>query len=310
MMTLSMENLGPLMVQTTASVVQSLFRIGLIVIAGYVGAGFLRAAVDRLEAVLVRAAERTEAVPGAARQRVMTLVGLLRTLALVVLWALVAIVSLDQVGLNVTPILAGAGIVGLAVGFGAQNLVRDVISGFFMVLENQVRVGDVAVVNGTGGLVEAITFRTIVLRDLSGVVHVFPNGTITALSNMTMEWSAYLLDVGVAYKEDTDHVVEVMRRVAEELRQDPVLGPMILEPIEIFGVDDFGESAVVIKARLKTRPNQQWVVGREYRRRLKKAFDAEGIEIPFPHRSITVGGATRPVQVLLKSGAAAPGTAA
>jgi small conductance mechanosensitive channel len=203
--------------------------------------------------------------------------------------------SLGQLGLDITPILAGAGIAGLAVGFGAQNLVRDVISGFFMVLENQVRVGDVAVVNGTGGLVEAITFRTIVLRDLAGVVHVFPHGTVNTLANMTKEWSAYVIDVGVAYKEDTDRVVDIMRRVAEELRRDPGFGPSFLEPIEIFGVDSFRESDVTIKARLKTLPLQQWTVGREYRRRLKKAFDAEKIELG------------KPFQLLLRDSAAIPG---
>src|SRR3990170_1689252 len=269
---ISMENLGPALFRTAAPVVQAVLRIGLVVVAGYVGARFLRVALDRLGSVVV-------------------------------------IVSLDQIGLNVTPILAGAGIVGLAVGFGAQNLVRDVISGFFMVLENQVRVGDVAIVNGTGGLVEAITFRTILLRDLSGVVHVFPNGTVSTLANMSKEWSAYLMDIGVAYKEDTDHVVAVMRRVAEELRQDPVLGPLILEPIEIFGVDNFADSGVIIKARLKTRPIQQWTVGREYRRRLKKAFDAEGIEFPSPQHSIRVGEASKPLPVLLKQSAAGSGRA-
>jgi small conductance mechanosensitive channel len=225
------------------------------------------------------------------------------------LWTVVVIIALSQIGFDVTPILAGAGIVGLAVGFGAQNIVRDLISGFFMVLEDQVRVGDVAVVNGTGGLVEAISFRTIVLRDLAGVVHVFPNGTINTISNMTKVWSGYVIDMGVAYKEDTDHVADIMRRVAEEMRQDSEWGYRILEPIEIFGVDDFADSAVVIKARLKTHPIQQWNVGREYRRRLKKAFDAEGIEIPFPHRSIYVGEATKPFQVMLKEAAATAATA-
>ncbi|MEE8504153.1 MAG: mechanosensitive ion channel family protein, partial [candidate division NC10 bacterium] len=275
----------------------------------YVGARLLRLGLGRLESALTTAGERTEAVPGAAKKRVTTLVGLLRTIAIVGLWAVVVIITLEQIGLNITPILAGAGILGLAVGFGAQNLVRDLISGFFMVLEDQVRVGDVAIVNGTGGLVEVITFRTIVLRDLSGIVHIFPNGTINTLSNMTKVWSGYVMDVGVAYKEDTDHVVEVMRRVGDELRQDPTLGPIILEPIEIFGVDEFADSAVIIKARLKTLPIQQWGVGREYRRRLKKAFDAEGIEIPFPHRSIYVGEATKPFQVQLKEAAATSGTA-
>ena len=301
---ISMEKLTPLLLSTGAAAL----RIGLILIAGYVGARLLRLGLGRLESALITTGERTEAVPGAARKRVTTLVGMLRTIALVGLWAAVVIITLEQIGLNITPILAGAGIIGLAVGFGAQNLVRDLISGFFMVMEDQVRVGDVAIVNGTGGLVEAISFRTIVLRDLSGVVHIFPNGTINTLSNMTKVWSGYVMDVGVAYKEDTDHVVEVMRRVGDELRQDPDLGPKILEPIEVFGVDDFADSAVVIKARLKTHPIQQWGVGREYRRRLKKAFDAEGIEIPFPHLSMYVGEATKPFQVQLKEAAATSGT--
>jgi moderate conductance mechanosensitive channel len=150
----------------------------LVLLAGYVSVRFLRLALTRLEDLLVRAGERTEVVSRSTRKRVTTLTGLLRTLAFVTVWAIVVVICLDQFGLDVTPILAGAGIVGLAVGFGGQYLVRDVISGFFLVLENQVRVGDVAVVNGTGGLVEAITFRTTVLRDLAGVVHVFPNGTI------------------------------------------------------------------------------------------------------------------------------------
>ena len=302
MMGISMENLGPALLRAAGPVIQAVLRIGLVVVVGYVGARLLRVALGRVESLLIKAGERTEMVPGATQQRVATLIGVLRTITLVGLWTVVVIVSLDQIGLNVTPILAGAGIIGLAVGFGAQNLVRDVISGFFMVLEDQVRVGDVAIVNGTGGLVEAITFRTILLRDLSGVVHVFENGTINTLANMTKEWSGYLMDIGVAYKEDTDHVVAVMRRVAEELRQDPVLGPMILEPIEVFGVDNFADSGVIIKARLKTRPIQQWAVGREYRRRLKKAFDAEGIGFPSPQHSIRVGEASKPLPVRLTQG--------
>jgi small-conductance mechanosensitive channel len=294
-----------LAVSTGTSIAQSGLRILLVLLAGYASVRFLRIAVRRLEEVLIRAGEKTELVPGAARKRVTTLTGLLLTLSFVAVWAVVVVICLDQIGLDVTPILAGAGIVGLAVGFGAQNLVRDVISGFFLVLENQVRIGDVAVVNGTGGLVEAITFRTIVLRDLAGVVHVFPNGAITTLANMTKNWSGYVIDVGVAYKEDTDRVVEIMTEVAEDLRKDPRFGPSILEPIEIFGVDDFKESEVTIKARLKTLPIQQWNVGREYRRRLKKAFDARGIEIPIPHRPLYVGTAGGPLEVMLRPAAAA-----
>lgn len=300
---LAVQDLTPWMFQTITSGMQAGLRIALIVVAGYVAIRFIKLGVARLESIIVRAREATEAVPGATRNRVITLTSVLRTIALALVWAVVAIITLAQIGLDVTPILAGAGILGLAVGFGGQNLVRDVISGFFIVLEDQVRVGDVAIINGTGGLVEFITFRTIVLRDLSGVVHVFPNGTINTLSNMTKSWSAYVIDVGVAYKEDTDLVVEVMRKVAEELRQDPGFAVKMIEPIEIFGVDHFGESEVVIKARLKTRPMEQWTVGREYRRRLKKAFDARGIEIPFPQRSISMAGASIPFKVQVQAAA-------
>jgi small conductance mechanosensitive channel len=301
MMELLRHDYATVALATGTAAAQAGFRILLALLAGFLLVRLLRAAMRRLEDVLVRAGEKTELVPGATRKRVATLTGLLLTLSLVAVWAVVVVICLDQVGLDVTPILAGAGIVGLAVGFGAQNLVRDVISGFFLVLENQVRVGDVAVVNGTGGLVEAITFRTIVLRDLAGAVHVFPNGGITTLANMTKGWSGYVVDVGVAYKEDTDRVVQIMREVAEDLRKDPRLGSWILEPVEVFGVDDFKESEVTIKARLKTVPMQQWEVGREYRRRLKKAFDRQGIEIPFPHRSLYMGTASGPLEVMVRT---------
>ena len=296
---ISLQDMTPWIMTAVATASQASLRILVILVAGYILTRFLRAGIRHLEAILIKAGEATETTPGAARKRVTTLTGLLKTMALALIWSVVVVMSLAQIGLDITPILAGAGILGLAIGFGAQNLVRDLISGFFMVLENQVRVGDVAIINGTGGLVEAITFRTIVLRDLAGVVHVFPNGTITTLSNMTKEWSAYVIDVGVAYKEDTDRVVEVMRQVAEEMRRDPVFGEKILEPMEIFGVDNFGESEVTIKARIKTKPIEQWNVGREYRRRLKKAFDAQGIEIPFPHRSLYMGEASAPFKVLV-----------
>jgi len=294
------QDVAALVVSAGTSVARSGLRIVLLLVAGYVAVRFLRIATRRLEEVLIRAGEKSELVVGAARKRVTTLTGLLLTLSHVAVWGIVFVICLDQLGLDVTPIVAGAGILGLAVGFGAQNLVRDVISGFFIVLENQVRVGDVAVVNGTGGLVEAITFRTIALRDLAGVVHVVPNGAITTLANMTKDWSGYVVDIGVAYTEDTDRVVEVMTEVAEDLRKDARLGSSILEPIEIFGVDDFKESEVTIKARLKTVPIQQWTVGREYRRRLKKAFDARGIQIPFARRSLHMGIESGPLEVLLR----------
>lgn len=230
-------------------------------------------------------------------KRVETLVLVAGSAARVTVWVMTGMIVLREVGLDIGPLLAGAGIAGLAIGFGGQELVRDVISGFFILLENQIRTGDVAIINGTGGLVETIGLRTTVLRDLSGTVHVFQNGKISSLSNMTKDWSGMVFDVGVAYKEDTDRVVEVMKRVASELREDDAYKENIIDDLEVFGVDSFGDSAVVVKARFKTKPIQQWAVGREYRRRLKKAFDGEGIEIPFPHRTIYWGAEIDPLKL-------------
>ena len=302
-------DLRSILVDMTASIAQSGGRVLLALVAGVIAARVLRALIRQLEHMLVTTGERTGALPGATRSRVATLTSVVRTLAMVSLWSVVTVICLSQLGLDVRPILAGAGIVGLAMGFGAQHLVRDVIAGFFLVLEDQVRVGDVAVVNGVGGLVETVTFRTIVLRDLAGTVHIFPNGTVTTLANMTKGWSAYVVDVEITYREDADRVIGVMRQTAEELRRDPAHGPLILEPVEIFGVDGFKESSVVIKARLKTLPIQQWTVGREYRRRLLLAFREQGIEVP--PRTLQIGEPNKPLPVLLLQGAgpSAAGTA-
>lgn len=275
----SMERFWPKLIDVGVDFAKASLRIVLIVVAAYIGLRLLRLALNRLEAILIRAGEMTETVPGAAMKRVRTLTSVLWTIVFVLIWFVVVLTSLGQVGVNVAPILASAGVVGLAVGFGAQNLVKDLVSGFFLILENQVRVGDVAVINGTGGLVEAISFRTIILRDEAAVVHVFPNGSINTLSNMTKDWSAYVLNVNVAYNEDTDRVAGVMRHVAEEMYADSKYRSAMLETIEIIGVDGFTASAVTIKARLKTRPQQQFAIGREYRRRLKIAFEAAGIEL-------------------------------
>ena len=228
-------------------------------------------------------------------ERVQTISGLVTNAVNVVVWSAASLMMLQQLGVNITPLLTGAGIAGLAVGFGAQNLVRDVISGFFFILEDQVHVGDVVEVNGTSGLVESVKLRTLVLRDLSGTVHVVPNGEITTLSNKTKQFSYAVIDVGVAYKEDTDHVSSVLRDVGSSIETDPNFHSQILAPLEILGVSEFGDSAVIIKIRIKTRPIKQWMIGRELRRRIKKAFDAEGIEIPFPHMSLYFGEASKPL---------------
>jgi small conductance mechanosensitive channel len=206
----------------------------------------------------------------------------------IVIWTTAGLIILRELDVDITPVLTGAGIAGLAVGFGAQTLVRDVISGFFLLIEDQVRVGDAAMVNGTGGLVEQINLRTIVLRDGEGVVHVFPNGEIKTLANRTKDYSYYVVDLGVDYGADTDRVVALIRRAGEELMADPAFAPSILEPVEVLGVDDFKDSSVTLKFRIKTVPLKQWEVGRELRRRIKIAFDREGIRIPSPKLDVTI----------------------
>lgn len=303
----SLQELIAWMTSTGVDSAKTVVHILLIILLGLAAMRFLRLGLDRLESFVAKTGKATDVDLEAGRKRIATLTGIVRTIMVTVIWAVVIIEVLHKVGLDIRPILAGAGIVGLAVGFGAQNLVRDLISGFFIILEDQIRLGDVAIINGTGGLVESITFRTITLRDFSGVVHIFPNGTITTLSNMTKEWSAFVLDMGVAYKEDTDRVADVMRQVGEELRQDPGFRDKFVSPIEMIGVDNFADSAVVIRIRIKTKPLEQWTVGREYRRRLKQAFDAQGIEIPFPHQTLYMGDASRPFQVQVRQDHASTG---
>jgi small conductance mechanosensitive channel len=233
-------------------------------------------------------------------KRAATISAIIRKALAAVIWVLAIVMALKEAGFDIGPILAGAGILGLAVGFGAQNLVHDIISGMFLLLENQIRVNDVAILNGTGGLVEAIHLRTTVLRGQDGTVHIFRNGSINTLSNMTHGYSYYVFDLGVAYKEDTDHVIEVLKGIADELMEEEKFKAIILEPLDVIGVDSFGDSAVMIKARFKTAPIQQWTVGREMNRRIKKKFDEVGIEIPFPHTSIYFGEASKPFQLQMQ----------
>ncbi len=274
-------------------------RILIVLFLAWLVMFILQKILGQLEQHLINQSTSAGEPPSESEKRVETLIRLIRQAVLILLWVTTILVILKEIGVDVTPVLASAGIVGLAVGFGAQNLVRDFIAGFFFILENQVRVGDVAIVNGTGGLVEKVNFRTLVLRDLGGVVHIFPNGTVTTLSNLTNDWSAYVFDIGVAYKENTDNVIAVMSRVGSEMKADEIIGSYMLEEPEIFGVDKFDSSAVVIKGRIKTKPIRQWLIGREYLRRIKLAFDQEGIEIPFPHQTLYFGEASKPIEVEL-----------
>lgn len=281
------------------SIIFSTLRMLLILVIAWIVVSVVKMMLRRLERRLIFRGRAEGELATESAKRAETLVRLLRQAVVIVIWVMVLLVILREVGIEIAPILASAGVVGLAVGFGAQNLVRDVIAGFFMILENQVRVGDVAIINGTGGLVEQINFRTIVLRDLAGIVHIFPNGTINTFANMTSQWSAYVFNVGVAYKEDIDRVIDIMKRVGDEMKRDERFGSMMIEDIEIFGVDKFADSAIMIQGRLKTHPIKQWDVGREYLRRLKAEFDREGVEIPFPHHSVYFGEASKPFVVQL-----------
>jgi small conductance mechanosensitive channel len=218
--------------------------------------------------------------------RAVTLVGVFRGVVLVAIVAGGVLMALDEVGIPILPLMGGAAIVGLAVAFGAQNLVRDYFSGFMLLLEDQYGINDVVKINDISGAVEEITLRVTRLRDLEGVVHFIPHGSITVVSNMTHGWSRAVLDVGVAYKEDADRVMQVLLEIAAELRQDPEFGPFVLDAAEMLGVDNLGDSAVVVKMCVKTQPLKRWAVKRELLRRVKRRFDELGIEIPFPHRTV------------------------
>ncbi|HEX5724146.1 MAG TPA: mechanosensitive ion channel family protein [Longimicrobiaceae bacterium] len=228
-------------------------------------------------------------------QRALTVISLVRSVGMVVIGVLLVFMVLGALGVNLGPLLAGAGVVGLAISFGAQSLVKDVISGLFILFENQFGVGDVIRIEGVSGAVEKMTLRVVVLRDVYGVVHTVPNGEIKKVSNLTRTWARVVLDVGVAYREDPDRVIAVLREVGEELANDEHWGPVLVEPPEVPGVESFGDSAVNIRIWAKTLPLKQWDVARELRRRIKHRFDQEGIEIPFPHQTVQWAGNHVPV---------------
>jgi small conductance mechanosensitive channel len=222
-------------------------------------------------------------------KRIATLGRVFRYLASVIITLMAGMLILGELGISVAPILGAAGVVGLAVGFGAQSLVKDYFSGFFLLLENQMRQGDVVEVAGIGGIVEDLTLRYVQLRDYDGNVHFIPNGTITAVTNKTRGFAYAVIDVGVAYRENVDEALEVMRATGTAMRADPAWQARLLEEIEIVGVESWADSAVILRCRFKVAPIEQWSVRREYLRRLKQAFDAAGIEIPFPHLTVYPG---------------------
>jgi small conductance mechanosensitive channel len=222
--------------------------------------------------------------------RTRTLASMARNLAVTLLVAIGMIEVLSELGVNANALLAGAGVVGLAIGFGAQTLVKDLITGMFILIGDTVRVGDVVDLGGRAGVVEAISMRTITLRAYNGDVHTIPYSSIDVVTNMTKDFSYYVFDLVVAYKEDVDRVVEVLLEIDSQLRREWPYRRLMLEPLEIAGVDAFRESGPVIRARTKVRPGEQWKVGREFNRRIKRRFDELGIELPVPQQKVVFSG--------------------
>lgn len=264
----------------------TLLRIVLIAMVAWIGLGVMQRLIRLFRERITRRMNDPEQL-----KRAETLGRVFRYIAAVIVLVVAITLILSELGIAVAPILGAAGVIGLAVGFGAQSLVKDYFAGVFILLENQMRQGDVVEIAGKAGLVEEVTLRYVRLRDYDGNVHIVSNGLITTVTNMSRGFAQSVIDVGVAYREDTDEAVGVMRETGAEMLADPVFGPKILDELEIAGVDKWADSAVILRCRFKVRPLEQWDVRREFLRRLKKAFDARGIEIPFPHLTIYAGAA-------------------
>ncbi|CAA7627406.1 mechanosensitive ion channel family protein [Magnetospirillum sp. SS-4] len=259
----------------------SLVTIAVVVVAALVGWHLLHGAIERY----LTATDSD----GNLRQRsgrARTLLPLVRNAAFMVMVVIVGLIVLSELGVNIAPLLAGAGVLGIAIGFGSQKLVQDMITGAFILFEDTIAVGDVVKVGEHAGLVEDISIRAIRLRDLNGALHTVPFGAVTTVVNMTKTFSYAVFDIGIAYSQDTDAVAALLVDLGAELQADEVWGKSIVEPIEVMGVDRFDPSSVVIRARIKTVPLERWSLSREFNRRLKQRFDTAGIEIPFPQTQV------------------------
>jgi moderate conductance mechanosensitive channel len=239
--------------------------------------------------------------PDYAKQ-IATMTHVFRYIAGVVISIVAVMLVLGELGITIAPILATAGVAGIAIGFGVQSLVKDYFTGFVLLFENQIRNGDVVEAGGKAGLVEEVTLRYVRMRDYHGVVHFIPNGLISSVSNMSMGYAFAVVDAGIAYRSDIDTAIRVMKEQAAGMRTDPTFAPKILDDLDVAGVEKWDDSAVILRVRFKTLPLEQWNVRREYLRRLKAAFDTNGIEIPYPHLTVYAGEAGSrapfPVQLL------------
>jgi len=250
----------------------------------------VRLAARRIE---IQVDDGDDSVTTLRERRGQTISQLLRSMGRVVIYSIAVLLTFN-VFIDIGPILAGAGILGLAVSFGAQSLVKDIISGFFILFENQFAIGDVIEVAGRSGVVEKMTLRVVVLRDGEGAMHVVPNGEIKVVSNKTRGWSRAVVDVGVPYEENVDRALEILRDEAAQFSTDRTWGSQLDGPVEVLGVESLGDNAVVLRTMLRTQPGSQWNVAREFRRRIKNRFDKETVDIPYPQRQVHVrvqGGA-------------------
>jgi len=278
-----MAGLHPKVGRTVRDLASWAFGSGLRVILILVVAYGLRRATRLLVRRFEREVERNSTTANEIEQakRAQTLGSAINKLFTSLIAGVAVVMILNELGVNIGPVLTGAGIAGLALGFAAQTVLRDLINGFFLILEDQLRVGDVAAINGTDGVVEHINLRTVVLRDIRGTLHVFPNGAITTLANQSKDYSFYVIDLPVSYDEDPDRVFEVVREVEQDMRSDTRFAPLVNE-VQTQGVIAYNDWSMQLRVRIRTPPQQQWVVGREFRKRLRKAMNRHGIAVPYP----------------------------
>jgi small conductance mechanosensitive channel len=263
-------------------------RIAAILVLAWIASRVARKAVAGLRAHTVRQVTGNETTDLELEKRVRTITQVAARALSILIWTIALLMVLHELRFNVVPLIAGAGVVGVAVGLGAQGLIKDVLSGMFLLIENQIRINDVAAIDGTSGLVEQINLRTTVLRSEDGAVHVIPNGSIHKLSNLTRDFSYAVLSLTVDYKQDPDRVMRAINEVGAELQREEAWQPVILRPLEMLGVDALGNSGVVIKFLIRTAPMKQWAVAREMNRRLKRRFEEAGIELAFPSQTVSL----------------------
>jgi small conductance mechanosensitive channel len=283
-------DLAAIMAGPMGGVIMTIGRIALTVVIMLVAIEIVQLAIARL---FSRAAERARNARRGAQLR--TIAPVISGVVTTAFFVIAAMMVLSDIGIEIGPLLAGAGIVGLAVGFGAQSLVKDFLTGIFLIIEDTVSIGDIAQIGDASGVVEDMSLRTIKLRAFDGTLQVIPYGEAQIIFNRTKGFSNAVFDLGISYSSNILKALELMKTVGDEMQADSELGPLIMQPIEVFGVDALGDSAVMLKGRLRTAPGQQWVVQREYLKRIKLAFDANGIDIPFPHLKLVAPDGAVPI---------------